>query len=84
MTGNQWQYVVVFLSLIGIAVWICYNLFSKKRRRSLPKCPSCTLNEVCQSVRKDNTSCDQRHNKECCSEKQDSSPRLPLGAKDEN
>lgn len=69
MTGNQWQYVVVFLSLIGIAVWICYNLFSKKRRRNLPKCPSCPLNEVCQSVRKDNTSCDQRR---------------PLGAKDEN
>lgn len=47
MTGNQWQYVVVFVLLVAIVVWICYNLFSKKRRSRMSQCSGCLMSDAC-------------------------------------
>lgn len=68
MAGNQWQFIVVFLLLVGIVVWICYNLFSKKRRRKMSQCPGCAMHEVCHKPRPRDTKCDKAPGRKCCDE----------------
>lgn len=75
MSGNQWQYIIVFLLLIGITGWVCYNLFSRKRRKSIPQCLGCSMKEICHDKNREGKttadslkcydtsecSCDQNH-----------------------
>ena len=47
MTDNSllWQYIFVFLILIGTIAWILYRLFSKKQKGK--SCCGCSLADTC-------------------------------------
>ncbi len=71
MTGNQWQYVAVFVLLAAIVVWICYNLFSKKRRSRMSQCPGCSMNNVCHKEFRPKQSDVKGKCPSCCSDSED-------------
>ena len=73
--SQLWQYIIVFIILIGAVAWILYRLFSKKKKGQ--SCCGCSLADSCSSKKdiqknvKAATPCpnDPYSGKDCCCHK---------------